>query len=104
MRSSEKGWRSAAMHDPAERRGIWFRVNEGTKERPYLIVEVCGGREGDDDYVKFEVGKTLSQNDLNTIEDILDRSRWVLEDYEIDVVRNRANVRFNDGDEDESAE
>lgn len=77
------------MHDPSERRGIWFRETRG-------MLEVCGGREGDDSYVKLEVGKELSQDDLRALATVLDTSRWVLEDYEIPEVRGRANVKLRE--------
>lgn len=46
IRCNEDGWICVAMHDPSGRRGLWYRLTaEG--------IEICAGREGDDDFVKI---------------------------------------------------
>jgi len=53
LRAYSGPWWIAAQHDP--RRGLWYRVVEDG--RKVTSLEICAGREGDDDYVKIERGQ-----------------------------------------------
>jgi hypothetical protein len=81
-RCTEPGWQLAAMHDPAGRRGIWFRTARDPATGRVAVLEVCGGREGDDYYARFEVGANAARAEVDALEGILDTSRWVLDDAE----------------------
>ena len=61
MRRSEPGWTLVATHDPTLRRGLWMRgdAQEG--------IEICAGREGDDEYVSLKPGETLTSEILSRI-------------------------------------
>jgi hypothetical protein len=81
-RFTNEGWILAAMNDKSGRRGIWYKpFKDG-------CVEVCGGREGDDNYVKLEVGQTLTEEDIKALDDILCRNAFRIdlrvEDGELD--------------------
>lgn len=53
LRACEPGWICISMHDPAGRRGLWFRrTSDGG-------VELCAGREGDDAWAKVEPDGTV---------------------------------------------
>lgn len=75
MRSSQPGWQCASMHDPAGRRGIWFRESAG-------VVELCAGREGDDWYARLAVGDTLSGAQIAAILECLSVGAWMLSEQE----------------------
>lgn len=75
MRSSEHGWRCASMHDPAGRRGIWFRESPG-------VVELCAGREGDDWYARIAVGDTVSREQVASLLDCVAVGAWMLSEQE----------------------
>lgn len=53
-RAYEGDWTLVAMNDPAGRRGIWYRQPDET------TLEVCAGREGDDEYLRVAVGDTVT--------------------------------------------
>lgn len=53
-------WECVAMHDPACRRGVWYRATATT-------VEVRAGREGDDCYVSLAAGQTLDLGDVEAL-------------------------------------
>lgn len=76
MRASQPGWQCASMHDPAGRRGIWFR-----RESPGAV-EVCAGREGDDAYVRIAVGDTVSSEQVTAVLGCLAVGAWMLEEQE----------------------
>ena len=63
-----------AMHDPAKRRGLWFRA---TEEGPgeYLI-EFFAGREGDDDYFSLRTGDVFDERDTADALRLLASARW----------------------------
>lgn len=57
---NEKGWICIAMHDPAGRRGLWYRLNKDG------LLEFRAGREGDDAYVAIPIKKVI-QADLKSV-------------------------------------
>ena len=60
FRAKEPGWQLITMNavdDPTARRGLWIRREE-------RVVEICGGREGDDFYVKLEAGQVLTPEQI----------------------------------------
>ena len=61
-RCTGDGWVELAR--PDGRRGIWMRVTE-------FSVELCAGREGDDEYVSFEMGKSPTKRDITQAKDVL---------------------------------
>ena len=63
------------MHDPAGRRGIWYRESPG-------VVELCAGRDGDDAYVRIAVGDTVSPEDVGAVLDCLAVGAWMLDEQE----------------------
>lgn len=67
-------WRCCSMHDPAGRRGIWYRYHNG-------ILQIRAGREGDDEEIDLEVGRILTQLDLDKISGALDSGGQMQEDY-----------------------
>jgi hypothetical protein len=71
-RYRKPGWILAAMNDPANRRGIWYRKKDD-------ILEVCGGREGDDYHVKLRVGEVIDTKAISDLMDILVTGTWVCE-------------------------
>lgn len=76
FRGHQPGWRAIAI--PDGRRGLWIR--EHADERGLLVkVEVCAGREGDDEHVELVAGQPVDGRDLRAIEDCLSTLRWVLE-------------------------
>lgn len=75
----ETNWTLAAMHDPAGRRGIWYR--ETRREGRLVAIEVCGGREGDDYYARFDAG-VVGVGPLAMLDGVLGTSHWMLGDVE----------------------
>lgn len=62
MRCAEPGW--IELSRPDRRRGIWMRTTSTT-------LELCAGREGDDDYVLIPTSKPLSNEDLNNLTGVI---------------------------------
>ena len=60
-RCEEPGWTLVASHDQTGRRGLWMRGDalDG--------IELCAGREGDDEYVCHKPGETLTGEVLSRI-------------------------------------
>lgn len=54
LRAYSAPWQIAAQHD--RRRGLWYRTKVDIDHK-VLTLEICAGREGDDDYVKIERGQ-----------------------------------------------
>jgi hypothetical protein len=72
-------WRCAAMHDKAERRGLWYLESSGfTKVDSVVIV---AGREGNDDRFEIQVGETMTQDKIDALMGCLQTAAWVQEDY-----------------------
>lgn len=84
MRSSEAGYVLAAMNDPSGRRGIWYRQTD--RNTP---LEICGGREGDDAYVKMTIGEAITPRMLFEVEDILSRGAWMVDEQKAQAARDR---------------
>ncbi len=76
LRCQEPGWTLAAMNDPVRRRGLWYKVDNWQSP---TVLEVCGGREGDDYYLKLELGQTVTNINLKALDNVLSTCRWVLE-------------------------
>ena len=66
QRLLEPGWELVAMHDQYERRGVWMRVGP-------RFIEVCSGLEGNDYYVRFTAGVTVTEESLDVLAEAL---RW----------------------------
>lgn len=71
-RSSEPGYRCASMHDPAGRRGIWYRQIDGG-------IEICARREGDDVHVILREGDALTREQLRELQGALSTGAWMVE-------------------------
>lgn len=69
MRQLEPGWILCAMNDSTGRRGVWYRKNSETE------IELCGGREGDDEYIKL----TLTPKEVHDLESVLCVGAWMCE-------------------------
>jgi len=69
MRCNEPGWQAMAI--PDGRRGIWIRMSDDTK-----TLEICGGREGDDHYVKLDIGEAISEKLLYETTELLTSFSW----------------------------
>jgi hypothetical protein len=67
----------AAMNDPSGRRGIWYRCRTDGNRR---TLELRGGREGDDVYVKIVEGLPIERDDLQRIADVLSRAAQQAQD------------------------
>jgi len=103
MRLDEPGWRCAAMHDPSGRRGLWYReVRMGPEPQhlglrhpgPRVGVEVCAGREGEDDYVRLVAGAVLMPADLRRLAGCLRTGAMVAADSNVQApVPNRRQGR-----------
>ncbi len=81
LRCKSEGYVCSSMQDPAGRRGIWFRTEPvPAAEIPMVkVLEICAGREGDDEYVKLELGGRITSDILMRLTEILDMGRWNLE-------------------------
>jgi len=71
-RVDKPSWELVAMAD--YRRGIWLRQNKDK-----TVLEVCAGREGDDEYVKLTVGEVLTAQQLSQLEGVFRAFRWATE-------------------------
>lgn len=63
-----------AMHDPARRRGLWFRVD--TEHVGELVVRLFAGREGDDSYVSLREESVLTSHTMRKLLDVLSDARF----------------------------
>lgn len=61
-RYKDDGWFRCTPYDRAERRAVWMRTDDASD-----VVELCGGREGDDCYVRLVPGQVLTVPLLNAI-------------------------------------
>jgi len=61
------------MHDPAGRRGIWYRVQDG-------VLEVRGGRRGDDADARIERA-SLPAKEFDELVSALGYGAWMQEEY-----------------------
>lgn len=66
-RASQPGWRKIIDPDKSGRRAVWFR-------RAGEALEICGGREGDDDYVLLE---RVSVDQERRLSGLFATARWV---------------------------
>ena len=69
-RCDEEGYLELAK--PDGRRGLWMRETLQT-------LELCAGREGDDDYVKLVVGDRLTLETLHRLQGAMLTLRWAYE-------------------------
>lgn len=67
MRCNEPGYDEVCK--PDGRRGLWMRYTKNS-------VDLCAGREGDDDYIKLTAGQHLTQEDIAAIVGIVLTLRW----------------------------
>ncbi len=86
LRKDEPGWEEIGLFDHAGRRGLWLRRQPPMPENTLRVdapiveqIEVCAGREGDDDYVKLTVGDTLTTHQLAALEGVFTTVQWALE-------------------------
>lgn len=56
MRCEEEGWIQLAL--PDDRRGLWIRITA-------TALELCAGREGDDDYARFAYAWSMDMESDN---------------------------------------
>ena len=73
LRALEADW--VQLADADGRRGLWIRIDRG--ERP--AIEFCAGREGDDEFLRLEVGQELSVRHLDEFSDMVDHVEWARE-------------------------
>lgn len=64
-----KGWGLIVLPDPAQRRGLWFRLQDGA-------LELCSGREGDDCYARLSIGDHLTEKVFVDLIEVLTSLRW----------------------------
>lgn len=67
-------WRCIAMHDLAERRGVWYR------QKTDNILEMRAGREGDDASVEFALDE-LPQSVASGLVAVCEYGAWTQEDF-----------------------
>ncbi len=71
-RAMQPGWQRLAKPDP--RRGMWaYGLDPPTQLQ---VLELCAGREGDDAYVRLEVGQVLDHKTMADLADVLDFLRY----------------------------
>jgi hypothetical protein len=68
-------WICCSMHDKSERRGIWYRK---IKDQ----IQICAGREGDDEFISVTVGDTFTEKHLITLVRCLKIGDWMLTETE----------------------
>lgn len=61
LRCEQPGWIQIGLMCSAGRRSMWVRFTPGPNGRDATVVELCAGREGDDDYLRVEAGQPLFQ-------------------------------------------
>lgn len=66
-RAAEPGWRQIIASDTSGRRSVWFR-------RDGEALEICGGREGDDVFVRLDNVTKAQEDDLRGV---FETARWV---------------------------
>ena len=66
-------------------RGVWMRCPPGRN-----WIELCSGRDGDDNYVLLRSGDTLTPQTISAIEDCLRTGAWLLS-LELDNIMARAH-------------
>lgn len=88
LRAFEKGWTCCSLHDPSMRRGLWYRTSDDDTS-----LELCAGREGDDEYIQLKVGQTLTKENLKALGSILNLNTWTmwlaLMDGQLDIGSNK---------------
>lgn len=62
-----------AMHDPARRRGLWFRADDTASG---VVVSLFAGREGDDSSVTLYEGDPLLPITMRQLLDVLSDARF----------------------------
>lgn len=70
MRKDEPGWELIA--DPDGRRGLWMR-------QTVTHLELCAGRDGDDTYVKIELGQEVTTRTLASLAEVMETLRYAVE-------------------------
>lgn len=77
------------LPDPSGRRGLWMRLTPAPAEgyipknvSPIKHLELCAGREGDDDYVHLQPGEVLTEHKLRKIEGLIQSVRFAFEQGE----------------------
>lgn len=75
-RAFEPGYRCVCMHDGAMRRGLWYRydVKIGT-------IEICSGREGDDEYLKI-----VDKHVAKALNHVLEAPTVLFEDHAMNLI------------------
>ena len=68
-RCFDRGWELIAV--PDGRRGLWMRRSSSG-----FILELCAGREGDDAYVKLDIGEPITIEVVHGIVDVLRYLEW----------------------------
>lgn len=82
LRCQGPDWILVSMHDPAGRRGIWYRETLKAPFEPGSL-EVCAGREGDDEYIQLRVGETVTPEILERLRACLQVGAWMLDEHPI---------------------
>ncbi len=67
LRCEEPGYICVTMGD--HRRGLWYRIADAG-------IEVCAGREGDDDHVKLRVGELVTAQQIAELAGCLESVVW----------------------------
>jgi hypothetical protein len=76
-RCDEPGWEPVVI--PDGRRGLWMRDNRVDPNDLIMELELCGGREGEDDYLKLKAGQVLSARDLFELWGLMATVQWSVE-------------------------
>lgn len=69
-RYKEEGYELVVQAD--SRRGLWFRTTDKG-------MEICAGREGDDEYVFLKVGEKLTRKDIQNLKECFYSLAWAVE-------------------------
>ena len=68
-RCDQPGWEPVVI--PDGRRGLWVRLVES--------LELCAGREGDDDYLRLDIGQVFTRQDLHTLYELMETVQMSVE-------------------------
>ena len=73
------GWLLCAMNDPSGRRGIWMRRHYN-EAKELVRLDLCAGREGDDDFCSIAVGEPVSAKALRELEGAMLTGAWMIDE------------------------
>lgn len=69
------GWVRIGRYDGSRRRAVWSRLLPLDGDTPYTAIEICAGREGDDDFVRIESDNPA----FGALLSVISSAHWVME-------------------------